>query len=601
MRFFDNSELDEKSAVREDIMKGFFNRLLKINLSDQTYQYESIPDRTLRNTLGGKGLGIHYLMNENPIGVDPLASESRVVIAVGPGTGTKLWGQSRFAVFAKSPQTGGYGESYCGGSLAPKIKACGIDAILITGKSPTWVYLKVDDYGVVFCDASEIKGKPSDVSERYILNHSKDGAGAMTIGPAGENLVRFACIKSDIWRSVGRCGMGAVYGSKNLKGISFYGTQTTAIADLELFKKLNKKIARNGKESPASLLYRKLGTPMMVSKLNAVKAFPTEYWKSGRMKNHEGITADYMQENCEVKAENCPNCFLRCTKKTRVLKGRHKGLFLEGPEYETLYAIGGLNGIESIEEVMYLNDLCDKLGLDTMSAGNMTALAIEACKRGKSDFAIDYNQPDQVAELLELIVSGKGIGGILAKGIKEAAREFDLEDIAVHVKGLEPAGYDPRTLKGMALSYATSARGACHLRGTFYKAELSGQIDKDQIEGKAELHIDYEDRSTLFDCIILCRFFRDMVLWEELSMIFEAITRLKLTRIDLQGIANRITQDTRKYNIREGLDVSTDTLPKRMFKEPTLEGESVSETDLKQMIGEYNRIREERALLLSEI
>ncbi|MBT4526656.1 MAG: aldehyde ferredoxin oxidoreductase family protein [Deltaproteobacteria bacterium] len=575
-------------------MKGFFNRLLRIDLTNQSFEYEEIPDEVFKKTLGGKGLGVHYLLNENPVGVDPCGPESRVIIAIGPATGTKLWGQSRFAVFAKSPATGGYGESYCGGSLAPKINACGSDAIILTGKSPELTYLKIEDNRVIFESAEMLGGKNSDESEKYILDHSEDGAGAMVIGPAGESQVRFACIKSDIWRSVGRGGMGAVFGGKNLKGISFFGTQKTEIANPDLFKKVNKLIAKNGKESPGSALYRQLGTPMMVNLLNKNKAFPTEYWKSGLFEEHESINADYMQENCEVKADNCPNCFLRCTKKTRILKGRHKGLFLEGPEYETFYAIGGLNRIDSMEEIAYLNDVCDKIGVDTMSAGNMAAFAIEAFKLGKSDFEIDYNQPDKIVELLALIVKREGIGAVLAKGIKEASHELGLEDIAVHVKGLEPSGYDPRTLKGMALSYATSARGACHLRGTFYKAELAGLIDKDQIEGKAEMHIDFEDRSALFDCMILCRFFRDLIQWDELGMIIEAIMGLKMTKGELQIIANRITQNTRKYNQQEGLDSTTDTLPKRMFNEATKEGESISEADLISMVNDYNQIRESR-------
>lgn len=575
-------------------MKGFFNRLLRIDLTNQSFEYEEIPDEVLRKTLGGKGLGVHYLLKENPKGVDPCGPDARVIINVGPATGTKLWGQSRFAVFAKSPATGGYGESYCGGSLAPKINACGADAIILTGKSPQLTYLKIEDGGVTFENAEMIAGKNSDESEKHILAQSNEGAGAMVIGPAGENQVRFACIKSDIWRSIGRGGMGAVFGSKNLKGISFSGTHKTEIANPELFKKLNQLIAKNGKASPASLLYRQLGTPMMVNLLNKNKAFPTEYWKSGQFESFESINSDYMQENCEVKADNCPNCFLRCTKKTKILKGRHEGLFLEGPEYETFYAIGGLNRIDSLEEIAYLNDVCDKIGIDTMSAGNMAAFAVEAFKRGKSDFEIDYNQPDKIVELFDLIVKREGFGAVLAKGIKEAARELDLEDIAIHVKGLEPSGYDPRTLKGMALSYATSARGACHLRGTFYKAELAGLIDKDQIEGKAEMHIDFEDRSALFDCMILCRFFRDLIMWDELGMIVEAIMGIKMTKEELQVLANDVTQNTRKYNHQEGLDAATDTLPKRLFKEATKEGEAISEADLMALINDYNQIRESR-------
>ncbi len=575
-------------------MKGFFNRLLRINLDDKSFTYEEIPDTVLVKTLGGKGLGAHFLMEENPKGVDPLSDENIFVIAVGPVTGTKMWSQSRFGVYSKSPATGGYGESYCGGSLAPKIKGCGIDAIVIKGKADSLLFLVIDENGVSFKDAGIIKGKDTVISEEFILKNSAPGAGVMVIGPAGENKVRFACIKSDRWRSLGRGGMGAVLGSKNLKGISFSGSKKAEFANEEFLKKVIKDIADKCKASPATRIYQKLGTPMQVAVTNSHNCFPTRYWQSGHFEKWENLSADYMRENFDVKPHPCPNCFLMCTKKSIIKHGRHKGLELEGPEYETIYAIGGLNEIDSLEEVAFLNDLCDRLGLDTMSAGNISAFAVEAFKKGRIDFAIDYNQPDRIAELYNLIAENEGVGAIFARGIKDAAAELGLEDIAIHVKGLEPAGFDPRVLKGMGLSYATSARGACHLRGTFYKAELSGEMSKEQITGKAELMIDYEDRSALFDCLILCRFFRDFILWDELSLLIEAVTGMVLSKKELGIRANTITQKTRQYNTREGLDSSTDTLPRRFLREATQEGASLSGQELKIMIEEYNKIREDR-------
>ena len=274
--------------------------------------------------------------------------------------------------------------------------------------------------------------------------------------------------------------------------------------------------------------------------------------------------------------------------------GRHKGLEVEGPEFETVYAIGGLNAIEGLEEVAWLNVLCDRLGIDTMSAGNISAFAVEAYKRGKIDFEIDYNQPDRIAELFNLVARNEGIGKLLGKGIKPASEELGLEDIAIHVKGLEPAGFDPRVLKGMGLSYAVAARGACHLRGTFYKAELSGQMDKKQIEGKAELMIDYEDRCAIFDCLILCRFFRDLVLWDELRDIIKAVTGLDWTQEQMEVFANNVTQMTREYNTREGIGPKEDKLPKRFLKEANEQGAALTEDELAVMLNEYNAIRKSR-------
>ena len=575
-------------------MKGFFNKLLRVDLSRQEFSYEEIPDGLPRKTLGGKGLGTHLLLKENPQGVDALAPENIFIIATGPITGTKMWSQSRFGVYSKSPATGGYGESYCGGAVAPKIKGCGADAIIITGKCDKLSFMTIDENGVLFYDAAAIKGKDTVESEEYILRHSPEDAHAITIGPSGENLVAFACIKADRWRSLGRGGMGAVLGSKNVKGISFAGTKKCPIADEDLLKSVIKAIAKKGKESPGTRLYQQLGTPMQVANVNAIDCFPTRYWQSGHFKYWKNISADYMQENLDVKACGCPNCFLRCTNMSKVVHGRHKGLTLEGPEFETIYAIGGLNAIDSLEEITWLNDICDRLGIDTMSAGNISSFAIEAYKRGKIDFEIDYNQPDRVAELYRLITENKGVGAIFAKGIKRAAEELDLEDIAIHVKGLEPAGFDPRVLKGMGLSYATAARGACHLRGTFYKAEMSGQMDPQQIEGKAKLMIDYEDRAAIFDSLILCRFYRDFILWDDLTQIVEAATGMKVTKSDLEIIAGNITLQSRQYNHREGLGDFTDTLPKRFLTEPTEEGATLTEAELGIMIKEYNEIRRSR-------
>lgn len=575
-------------------MKGFFNRILYINLSKKTYTYQPVSDEILKNTLGGKGLGTYLLQTENPKKVKPLSPENRLIITTGPATGTKLWSQSRFGVFSKSPATGGYAESYCGGSLAPKIKGCGIDAVVIHGKCDALSFLMIDEYGVTFKNAFPIRGMDSYQSEEYILSHSGKGAGAMVIGPGGESLVNFACIKSDRWRSAGRCGLGAVMGAKNLKGISFYGVKKTEIFDEDLLKQTIKNIANKAKDLPATKMYRKYGTAMGVKLLNSVNGFPTRYWQSGYFDKWENISADYLVENFDVKPAGCPTCFVKCTNHSTVKQGRHKGLVIEGPEYETLYSFGGLNEIDSLEEIAYLNDLCDRLGLDTMSAGNITAFAIEAKKRNKIDFDIDYNQPDNIAKLIKLIAMRKEIGDIFADGIVSASQKLGLEDIAVHVKGLEPAGYEPRVLPGMGLSYATSARGACHLRGTFYKAELSGKIDRKQIEGKARMQIDYEDRSALFDCLILCRFYRDIILWDELRDIFKALTGLDYSKEELEIIANEITQQTRKYNQQEGLGAETDTLPKWITRHKTQQGDQLTEEQLNIMLKEYNEIRNER-------
>ncbi len=571
-------------------MDGYHNTIVTIDLTTRSYTYEHIDDQVLMESIGGKGFGVRTLLSEIPAGADPLSPENVFIIATGPATGTRMWGQSRFGVYSKSPATGGFGESYCGGTLAPKIKGCGLDFLIIKGKADSLVWLAVSEDGVLFHDAEPLRGCETDQAEAHLLEHSPKNAGALVIGPAGENLIAFACIKSDRWRSLGRGGLGAVWGAKNLKGITFAGKRSCAVSDEARLKRLIKKISNKGTAAPVTAMYQNLGTPMQVRVTNAQGCFPTRYWQRGRFEKWEQLSADYMQENFEVKSSGCPPCFLRCTKHSVVRHGRHAGLELEGPEYETIYALGGLNAIDSLEEVAWLNDVCDRLGLDTMSAGNISAFAVEAFKAGKTEFDIDYNQPDRVAELLELIAHRDGIGDLFADGIAKASESLGLKNEAIHVKGLEPAGFDPRVLKGMGLAYATAARGACHLRTTFYKAELSGEFDRDQVEGKAKALIDYEDRATLFDSMILCRFFRDFIMWEELQELVEATTGRTVSREALAAAAGETARLARAFNRREGLDESTDTLPKGFFK-PTGEGAVISPQELAVMLKEYNELR----------
>jgi aldehyde:ferredoxin oxidoreductase len=334
-----------------------------------------------------------------------------------------------------------------------------------------------------------------------------------------------------------------------------------------------------------------MGTSQLVKVVNTANAFPTRYWSEGKFDKWENISADALNTRCDVKPHACLKCFMACGRMTTIKEGRHAGLKLEGPEYETIYAFGGLCQIDSIEEIAYLNDICDRLGIDTITSGNLCAFTIEAYKRGKIDYKIDYGDVDTIADLLKLIARRDGIGDILARGIKYAANKWDLEDIAVHVKGMEPAGYDPRVLKGMGLAYATSDRGACHLRATFYKPELTGMIPPDQIEGKAELFVDFEDRLTIFDTLVFCRFYRDLYLWDVLGEIIHALTGLNADKEALRARAATISTLVRRFNLREGLVPEDDWLSKGLFRKLEKTGHEIKAEDLEYMLKDYYRLR----------
>jgi aldehyde:ferredoxin oxidoreductase len=574
-------------------MKGFFNKLLRIDLTNRIISKEEISDNILKANLGGKGLGGYFLLKEIPLNIDPLSQENKIIFVIGPATGSKIWSNSRYSVFSKSPQTGIFGESYSGGKVAPQIKATGYDVIILEGKSQSPVYLEISDQKVNFHDANHLWGQETYATEEQILKEINiSNAQAIVIGPAGENLVNFALIENNFWRSAGRTGMGALMGSKKVKGIIFHGNCKCEIDNPDLLLEVNKKIAEHIKLSSGVVnLYRNEGTPMQVKVTNNAGTFPTRYWSRGTYEKWGQLGSSYMQEHFDVKSKACPNCFLSCGKLSTVKGGTYKGLTIEGPEYETIYAVGGLNCLNTLEEVAYINDLCDRLGMDTMTAGNVTAFAIEAFKMGKTDYAIDYGQVEKMAELLNMVAYQKGVGQIFSKGVRGASEELGLEDIAVHVKGLEPAGFDPRVLKGMGLAYAVSSRGACHLRGTFYKAELSGQIAADTIEGKAKLFIDWEDRAALFDSLILCRFFRDFIKWDELGMIIEATTGLKYNKEELADKANYITTQARLFNIREGITYKDDNLPKKFYEPLADSGKVIKEEELNTMVQEYYKLR----------
>ncbi|NOX32400.1 MAG: aldehyde ferredoxin oxidoreductase family protein [Deltaproteobacteria bacterium] len=573
-------------------MNGYFLKLLKIDATKKNFHVEDIDKDVMETSIGGKGLATRLLLDCNPAGVDALGPDNHLIITAGPFCGSSLYGSSRYGVFSKSPLTGFYGESYSGGSFAGPLGNTGFDAVLIKGAAENPVWIEISPDNVIFHDAKRIWGRDTFEAEDYLKKESPGKSpGIMVIGPAGENLVRFAVIKNDRYRVAGRTGMGAVLGSKKIKGIVCHGDKKRIFHDPDGIKKYKKKMLARLKDDKVVHAYRTMGTPMMVDILNNAGAFPTEYWKRGRFEKKDSINAAAMAKRLKPVPHACRDCFLGCGKYTEVQQGRHKGLKLEGPEYETIYAFGGLCMIDEIEEIAYLNRLCDSLGVDTISSGNLAAFAIEASKSGRINEKLEYGSADDVANLIRKIVKRQGVGGILAEGIKPAAEELDMQDIIVHVKGMEPAGYDPRILKGMGLAYAVSERGACHLRTTFYKAELAGMVAPEAIDNKVELFTDFEDRCTLFDCFILCRFFRDLYPWEELSRLLFLTTGLSYDQTRLSSLAAGIKDNTRHFNLREGLTSADDTLPARLFDQKLEGDKGITQNELRRLVSEYYKIR----------
>jgi len=579
-------------------MHGFYNKILTVDVAAKTSSVQQLEDAMLRRGLGGKGLALQLLLAHNPPQVDPLAPANHLIFANGPISGSPVWGCCRHGVFTKSPQTGFLSESYSGGTVAEYISGAGFDALMIHGAADQPVWLEVSPQGVAIHSAADLWGLDSYATEdrvkQWIQQNRPESpkSGVVCIGPGGENQVAFAVIENDYWRSAGRTGVGAVMGAKKIKAIAFRGNSKKEFADPDLLKNFARSLAQIGKENAGVKAYKNMGTSMLVDIMNEAGGFPTRYWSKGKSEHREQFNATALHSRCEVQPHACLKCFMACGRLSTIKGGRHQGLKIEGPEYETIFAFGGLCEIASIEEIAYLNDICDRLGIDTITAGNLAGLTIEAARQGKIAHSIDYGQVDAVAQLLEDIAYRRGIGDTLARGIKHAAKEWGMEEQAIHVKGLEPAGYDPRILKGMGLAYGTSDRGACHLRATFYKPELSGMVDRDQIEGKGKIFTEWEDRLTIFDTLILCRFYRDLYQWEQLAEMIKGATGLELDAAALRQIASTVTDDARRFNLREGLTLEDDLLPARFHREPLPEtGKVITAEQMDIMLRDYYRAR----------
>jgi aldehyde:ferredoxin oxidoreductase len=570
-------------------MKGFFNSVMRLDLGEGEGRVSSPGEAVYRSWLGGKGLATHLLNRLLRPGVDPLSGENVLVLTPGIAAGA-VPGTSRYSVHSRSPLTMGYGESYSGGSLAPAFKATGYDALVITGRSPRPVYLVLTPEGASLEDASSLWGLSTFEAEDQVLREvGEKTARALTIGPAGERLVRFASIGNDYWRSAGRGGLGAVMGSKNLKAIVFHGDREAEWGSPDGLRKFSRELSKKGADNPGVEGFRKYGTLKMARVLNHLNGFPSRYWTRGSTPDIERISADYLVGEMDARPKACRNCFIACGKLSRVKKGRHKGLEIEGPEYETVFAFGGLCAISSLEEIAYLNDLCDRLGMDTITTGSIVAMVMEAGRRGLMDQVIEYGDSSGAGELIMDIAAREGLGSVLAEGVKRASEKLGIQDIAIHVKGMDLPGYDPRHLKGMALAYGTSSRGACHLRATYYVAELTGKSPRN-LRDKVRDFIDYEDRLTLFDSMIMCKFYRDLLPWEDIQRCVAALTGVDYTLDQLRDIAGRIASAARAFNCREGMGARQDVLPERLYRE-TINGRGVSREEHLELLREYYRQR----------
>ena len=585
---------------------GFWGRLLHVDLARGEWRYRDLADGRLRMYLGGVGLGTSLLYDYAPPGVDPLAPENPLIFTSAPLVGTGLTTTAKYAVVTKSPLTGFIADSLSSSHFALELKRLGIDALVITGESPSLTYLAIHDEHVELRSAIHLAGKPPSETESEIrASLGLPDAWIASIGEAGERRVRFATISNE-GRQAGRGGVGAVMGAKRLKAIAIRGTCDTSVAHPGEVEALAESLRRRSVSSVTDK-YRRIGTVANLAVFDRLGALPTRNFQQANFESAGQISGEALMATRFSRRHGCAACTIQCERLFTSQSGGEQRL-----EYETLFALGPLCGIGDPEFVLEAARLCDTYGLDTISAGGTIAWAMETAARGflpdAQRLGLHFGDGAGVLAAIHAIAAREGVGDLLADGSMRASAEVGggSADWAMHVKGLELPGYDPRSLKTMALGLAVSPRGGCHNRSGAYEADFSGEVDRLQADaGRGALVAASEDFAAVLDSLIVCKFLRKCFadFYGEAADVLAAVTGWDFTGPELRRAGERIHTLKKLFNIRERWEPEDDWLPKRLLADPLRTGVAagtvLSPSELREMLRGYYEAREwdERGLV----
>jgi aldehyde:ferredoxin oxidoreductase len=568
-------------------MKGYQNRILRINLSTKETSVEPLNMDWAKKYIGGKGLGIKYLYEEMEANTDPFSPGNKLIFMTGPLTGTTVPCSGKLAVISRSPATGTILDCSIGGHIASEIKFSGYDAIILEGKLEQPGVLMIMDDKIEFADAGALWGKGSHETETLLLGQYGKDAKVLSIGPAGENLSTMACINAEYYRQAGRGGIGAVMGSKKLKAVVVKGTGSVQVHDIQNSLTRINEIMREDTLTDDNLWAYTDGTAMIVEMSQNTGILPTRNFQDGTFEGYKGIDSEAMKK-ARAGKKACGSCALGCGNFTRTARG-----VVEGPEYETIALCASNCGIDDLDALVKFNDLCDDMGLDTISAGNTTAFAMELTEKGIKDFGLHFGDVENYLKIPELIAKNEGIGIELGLGTRELSKRYGGESFAMQVKGLEFPGYEPRGSWGMGLAYATADRGACHMRAWPAAMEAYGDLDPFTVEGKAQLVMDMQNSNAVKFSLVLCDFWAAGE--ETMAEVLNLITGENYTAEELIVIGERVVNIARAFNIREGFTSAHDTLPGRIFndalKSGTTEGKKIPKEDFDRMLAEFYQLR----------
>ncbi len=590
-------------------------KILRVDLWSGKLREETLPEKVLRMWIGGRGLGVYLMLKEVDPKVDPLSPSNKAIVLTGPLTGvTGVPESGRWASITKSPLTNTVHDSQSGGKFGPELKFAGYDGVILENASEKPVYLWIHDGKAELRDASHLWGKDVHhttdlIQEELATEVGKDEARqikVLTIGPAGENLVRFAALMNDKNRAAGRGGHGAVWGSKKIKAIAVRGHMKPKVAKEDKFREAIMKASKKHKESPVtSEGLPKYGTAVLVNIINKAGIFPTRNFQTGVFEGAEKISGERLAETLLDRKksieESCWGCMITCARYSVITKSPFSGEG-GGPEYETIWAFGAQTGTDNLEAITKANFLCNELGLDTISMGHTIGTFMELVEKGKipkeklRGLNVKWGSPEAIVDLVWRTAYRSGIGDDLAEGALRLAQKYGAPELAMVVRGQELPAYDPRGAQGHGLAYATSNRGGCHLRAYIISPEVLGVpklVDRFDTKDKAPLVKHFQDVFAVIDSLIVCKFSSFAIWTEEYAEMLSAVTGWDVSTKEIETIGERIYNAERAFNVLSfGDGREYDTLPKRLLEEPMPEGAAKGHVvRLGEMLDKYYKVR----------
>ncbi len=586
-------------------MYSYTGRILHVDLSACRTWVSQVDEGYLRTYVGGVSLATRLLYEHTKPGVAPLGPENALCFATSAFAGTIVPVGTKHGVASKSPLTGFVGDSLASSYFSQAIRRAGYDGIVITGRAERPTYVFIDDDTVELRDAAHLVGQGCFATEEAIRREIGDeNVRVSSIGPAGEKLVRYACIGNDRGRQAGRTGNGATMGAKNLKAIAIRGTHPIRVADLEGLKARCLPLIRLA-QGTATEKYRVLGTPANVLVMNRLGVLPTCNFQRTTFAGAERVSGEVMHERYTQKAVGCAGCVIACEQVTAVHEGPYAGARVS-VDYETLYALGPNLGIDDFPAIIQMADLCDQLGMDTMSTGVAIGWAMEAFERGLLTAAdcdgleLRFGNHQAAVALVPRIAAREGLGDLLAEGVKRASAQLGQgsDRFAMHIKGLEMPGYDPRSLKTFAMGLAVGTRGGCHNRSLAYEADIKGEVNRFTVEkGRGRIAKEKEDLAAIYDSLVLCKFLRGCFhdFPGEAADLYTLVTGIPMSAHELAALGERTCNLKKAFNIRQGWTSADDWLPPRLTSEPVPDGPAqghyITPEELRLEIADYYEAR----------